>query len=85
MNIQITEYTERTIEIELPAYRKSGCHYYKVFSDEHCIQICTLDFNTSIARHHSGLAYSDKRIEDCSKEEFEENYNKVSELIKSFI
>jgi len=85
MKIQITESTEKTIEIELPAYRKSICHYYKVYSNEHCIQVCDIDSSTSIARYHSGLAYSDKRIEDCSKEEFEENYNKVKDLLQSLV
>jgi hypothetical protein len=38
MGIQV-----KTVEIELPVYRKAICHYYKVYSDENCIQVCDLE------------------------------------------
>jgi hypothetical protein len=39
MKLEIKEYQVKTVEIELPVYRKAICHYYKVYSDENCIQV----------------------------------------------
>lgn len=85
MKIQTQEYTTKTVEIELPVYRKDLCHYYKVYSENNCIAVCDLDFNFSISKSNSGLAFCRKEIEDCSKEEFEENYNKVKDLLQSLV
>lgn len=85
MKIKITESTEKTVEIILPAYRKDRCHYYKVYTEENCIVVCDLDFNFGISKSHSGLAFRSKDIEDCSEEEFEENYNKVKHLLQSLV
>lgn len=85
MKIQTQEYTTKTIEIELPVYRKDLCHYYNVYSENNCIVVCDLDFNFGISKSHVGIAYCRKEIEDCSKEEFEENYNKVKDLLQSLV
>lgn len=85
MKLEIKEYNVKTVEIELPVYRKSICHYYKVYSDENFLQVCDVESNFSIGRFYAGLAFSHEGIEDCSKEEFEENFKKVSEVLMSSI
>lgn len=85
MELKIKEFNEKTVEIELPVYRKDLCHYYKVYSENNCIVVCDFDFNFGISKSHVGLAYCRKDIEDCSKEEFEENYNKVKVLLQSLV
>lgn len=85
LQIKVQEYTTKTLEIKLPVYRKDACHYYKVYSEENCIAVCDLDFNFSINKSNSGIAFCRKEIEDCSKEEFEENYNKVKVLLQSLV
>ena len=85
MKLQIEEYNMKTVEVELPVYRKDACHYYKVYSEDNCIIVNDLDFNFGISKSHAGLAYSMKEIQDCSKEEFEENYNKVKVLLQSLV
>jgi hypothetical protein len=38
MKLEINK-QKTVVEIELPVYRKAICHYYKVYSDENCIQV----------------------------------------------
>jgi len=85
MELKIKEFNEKTVEIVLPVYRKDACHYYKVYSEDNCILVCDLDFNFGISKSHTGLAYSMKETQDCSKEEFEENYNKVKVLLQALV
>jgi hypothetical protein len=85
MKLEIKEYQVKTVEIELPVYRKAICHYYKVYSDENCIQVCDLEDHLRVGVCSSKLAFSDENIKDCSKEEFEENFKRVSETIISLI
>lgn len=40
MKITIKKTIEETHELELPAYRKNICYYYKIISEEKAIQVC---------------------------------------------
>jgi len=70
MKISIANVTMETVEVELPAYRKSRCHFYKVFSDTHCIEVCTLKNYHSVSFYNSSNALH-RSHEECTKEEFE--------------
>lgn len=84
MKIPVSKTTTEFIEIELPVFRKDSCHYYKVISEKHCVQICTLSQSESIALYHSGLAFGYKDIE-CTEQEFMEQFEKVTEKLKSYL
>lgn len=84
MKIEITKVIKEEINVTLPVFRKNNCHFYKVFSDEKCIQICNLDGNIAIGIHHSGLAYAGTDTIDCSKNEFEDSLNAIRKKL-SFI
>ena len=85
MEITIKKTTEKKVKIELPLYRIGGCHAYKVYSEEKCIQVCNLKGNLEIGQHHAGLAWITYDTKDCSREKFEEMYQKVSSEIAKFL
>lgn len=81
MKIEIQKTVTEFVEVALPIYRKNPCHFYKVFSEEHCVQICTLTDNPAVQVCHSGLAYHGTTTEDCTKEEFEAGLKETLERI----
>ncbi len=60
---------EREVEIELPDYRKSNCHFWKVFSEKTAIQITELGISNGINETYASIAYA-RGCEDSTKEEF---------------
>lgn len=83
MKIEISETIKKEVEIELPHYRKTSCHYYKIFSPDHCVQICTAKNMETIGIHHAGLAYNGPGHEDCGKEDFEKSFTETVSIIQS--
>jgi hypothetical protein len=76
MKITIKKTVEETHELELPAYRKNICYYYKIVSEEKAIQICFAKGSESIAISYtsSALKFADQI---CNQEEFDLKFNEV--------
>lgn len=73
MKIEVKEEVTKEVEIEPPHYRKSesGLFYYKVFSEEKCLQVTTKS-DIQIGVFHAGLAFEGSYPSvECTKGEFE--------------
>jgi hypothetical protein len=79
MKITIKKTVEETHELELPAYRKNICYYYKIISEEQAIQICFANGSQSIAVNYTNIALN--RTEIGTQEEFDAKFNEVFTLI----
>lgn len=62
-----------------PKFYKTPVHYFKVYSETYCICVADMVDNYEIGIKHSSLPLRTDAVE-CTKEEFEQKYNKV--LIK---
>jgi len=80
MKITIQKTVEETHEIELPAYRKNSCHYFKIVSETEAVLVCTYLNGESIATSTTSSALSLAPLES-SAEEFDAMFNKVFTLI----
>jgi hypothetical protein len=77
MKLKLTETITKEVEIELPYFSKSACHFYKVYSDISCITVCTLDGNLEISQAASSLAFRDGHTEASNEHEFDLAYENV--------
>lgn len=84
MKLKIQYQATKEVEIQLPAFMKSNCHFYKVISEKKCIQVCTLSGNTQIAEGHADLAFMDGNI-PATEKEFEASMKKVYKGIMNLI
>ena len=75
MKITIKKTVEETHELELPAYRKNICYYYKILNEEKALQICFVKGGESIAMSYTSIALADKQI--GNQEEFDAKFNEV--------
>ncbi len=80
MKITITKTVEETHDIELPAYRKNSCHYFKIVSETEAVLVCTYQNGESIATSTTSSALSLAPLES-SAEEFDAKFNQVFTLI----
>ena len=80
MKITITKTVEETHELELPAYRKNSCHYFKIVSETEAVLVCTYQNGESIATSSTSSALSLAPLES-SAEEFDAKFNQVFTLI----
>lgn len=79
MKITITKTIEETHELELPAYRKNICYYYKIISEEKAIQICFAPGSESIAISYTSIAL--KCDEASNQLDFDAKFNEVMNLL----
>jgi hypothetical protein len=79
MKITITKTIQETHELELPAYRKSICYYYKILSEEEALQICFAKGSESIAMSYTSIALTDKQA--GNQEEFNAKYDEIMQLL----
>ena len=79
MKITITKTIQETHELELPAYRKNICYYYKIISETQAIQVCFAKDSETIAVNYTSIAL--KCDEVGNQEEFDAMFNKVFTLI----
>ena len=79
MKITIKRTIEETHELELPAYRKSICYYYKIISEEQAIQVCFAKDNEAIAISYASIALTDKEM--GNQEEFDLKFNQVMTIL----
>ena len=80
MKISIKKTIEETHELELPAYRKNSCHYFKIVSETEAVLVCTYSGGESIATSTTSSALSLAPLES-SAEEFDAKFNEVFILI----
>ena len=80
MKITITKTVEETHELELPAYRKSICFYFKIISETQAIQV-----NFGESMESIGIAYASVALNSASEvgsqEEFDSKFNEVVTLL----
>ena len=67
---------ESSIEITLPAFMKSSCHYYKVISQDLAICVTDLEGWRGIDEQRPVHAFSSDNVES-TEEEFEAMFSKV--------
>ena len=80
MKITVTKTIQETHELELPAFRKNSCYYYKIVSETESISVCTYKNGESIAIGSTNSALTLAPLES-SAEEFDAMFNKVFTLI----
>jgi len=80
MKITISKTIQETHELELPAYRKNSCHYFKIVSETQAVLVCTYQNGESIAMSTTSIALNVAPVES-SQEEFDEMFNQVFTLI----
>jgi hypothetical protein len=80
MKITISKTIQETHELELPAYRKNSCHYFKIVSETEAVLVCTYKNGESIATSSTSSALSLAPLES-SQEEFDAKFNQVFTLI----
>ena len=79
MKITITKTVEETHELELPAYRKNICFYYKIVSEEKSVQICFANGSESIGLSYTSTALNKSEV--GNQVEFDAKFNEVMTLI----
>lgn len=77
MKFTIEKTTKEAIEVEisLPCYRKGICHYYKIYSENKCIQVTDIEGWFGISLHPTFLALNNTT--DSSEEEFLLIFDKI--------
>lgn len=80
MKITITKTIQETHELELPAYRKNSCHYFKIVSETIAVLVCTYPNGENISISTTSSALSLAPLES-SAEEFDAKFNEVFTLI----
>jgi hypothetical protein len=76
MKLTIKKTTEQEVEINLPAYYRTGVHYFKIYSEKKCICVTDMNDHYEIGIKHAELPFNADSI-ICTKEEFEQGFNKV--------
>jgi len=80
MKITITKTVEETHELELPAYRKNSCHYFKIVSETESVLVCTYQNGEHISVSNTSSALS-LAPRESNQEEFDAKFNEVFTLI----
>lgn len=76
MKLKVKSTVETEVEVTLPAYTKSSCHFYKVYSEEKAIVVCTLN-----GHHEIGLVSPMNAFHDGHDVSNEEEFNKAFDKI----
>ena len=81
MKITVEKTIKETHELELPAYRKNICYYYKIINEKESLQVCFGEhLSKQISESYTSSALS-LAPEIGTKEEFEEKFNEVMQLL----
>lgn len=85
MKIKVQKTTVKNVEleVEIPFYKKSLCHFFKVYSETHAIMVCNLQGHEQISILGISLALHDTI--DCDHVEFQENYDNVINILNKNI
>jgi hypothetical protein len=84
MKITISKTIQETHELELPAYRKTSCHYYKIVDETTSVMVCDLDKHESISISSADSALRLASIES-NQAEFDTKLNEVVDILKKKI
>ena len=80
MKITISKTVEETHELELPAFRKNICYYFKIISESQAIQV-----NFGEGMESIGTAYASVALNSASEvgnqEEFDAKFNEVVTIL----
>ena len=80
MKITISKTIQETHELELPAYRKNICYYFKIISESQAIQV-----NFGKGMESIGIAYTSVALNSASEVgnqvEFDTKFNEVMTLL----
>lgn len=71
-----------TTEVDLPYYCQGGIHYYIVYSEADCLQVCDSDSGPTIGVAHAGLAFAHITPVKITVEEFDVAFNRVLDRIQ---
>lgn len=77
MKITISKTIQETHELELPAYRKNSCYYYKIVNETEAILVCTYQNSEGINISSTSSALSLAPLES-SEEEFDLKFNEIA-------
>jgi hypothetical protein len=77
MEISIKKTLEEKVQITLPYFTKTICHYYKVYSEDHCIAVTNLAGYKGVQIQQSSLAFA-STYEVCTEQEFNEMFNQIN-------
>ncbi len=84
MKTTIKKTIEETHELQLPAYRKNSCHYYKIVDETTSVMVCDLDKYESISMSSADSALRLAVIES-NQEEFDAKLKEIAENIEQKI
>lgn len=70
MKIETTKQVKTEVEIELPYYCANMCHFYEVYSEQRCIQVCTLEDWNAISIQPAKLALNGENNRVITEKEF---------------
>jgi len=79
MKITVKKTIEETHELELPAYRKNICYYYKIVNERDAMQICFANGSESISVNYTSIALTCDEV--GTQEEFESKFNEVVTIL----
>jgi hypothetical protein len=79
MEITVNKTIQETHQIDLPAYRKNICYYYKIISEEQAVQVCFAKDSEAIAMSYTSIALIDKEV--GTQEEFDLKFNEVITIL----
>lgn len=80
---KVIQESQEEITVPIPYYMKDSCHVYKIFSEKECLQVTHgLHVYKNIGIYHVELPFNTGATV-ATKEEFEENYEKVITFIQS--
>jgi uncharacterized protein YpbB len=82
MKIKITETLTREVEIELPSYKKSNCHFWKIYSEEKAICVTNLEGYYEIGEQTIQVALK-SGDEESNEEEFNEAFERIFNKLKN--
>lgn len=80
MIIRTQKIVEETHELELPAYRKNICYYYKIINEKEAIQVNFSTSGPAIGITYVSVALS-TALEIGNEKEFEEKFNDVMVIL----
>lgn len=80
MKITISKTIQETHELELPAYRKNICYYFKIISESQAIQVNFGEGMESISIGYASVALTNGH-ETSNQVEFDFKFNEVMTLL----
>ena len=90
MEIEVETKSVKKVKIDLPYYTKTvdQLYFYKVYSEDHCIQVCLTPNNIitpEVRITYSSMAFSGNLVSaQCTKEVFDAAFDKAINEINKY-